>query len=397
MIPNHINKEKKAIKALSRYDILDTISENEYNEITKIASEICRTTMAFVSVIDSSRKWFKSHRVSLLSETPQMQVFCKHTTNTPGELFIVCDATKDERFKDNLLTFNNEDIIFYAGISLTTNDGYTLGTLCVLDTKPRELTRGQQECLEALAHQVMGLLALRSVNKSLLVANDEISRLNTQLKEFAYRLSHDLKTPVRGVKSIAEILKEDYSKVLDDQGNYYVELISSRVDFLDSLINGMLNFNTATNDKIRYEDFNFKKLIQLITEKNNFDSLIEIDFVNCDLSIKQSKVGFLQIFQNLLSNSIKFSDKEKCLIAISFQNTSKFHEIIFKDNGTGIPDKYHKKIFKLFETLNEKKGNGIGLSTVQSIIHRLGGEIEIEKNIKDVGATFTLTFPILNG
>jgi len=395
IVPEIPLNEKERLAALYSYDILDTLPEKEFDEITKIAAQICGTPIALVSLIDTSRQWFKSHHGLSTSENSRALAFCAHAIHTPNELFIVEDATKDDRFTNNPLTINPPNVVFYAGSPLTTKEGLPLGTLCVIDTIPRELSDNQKESLKALSNHVMSQLEIRLKNKELRLLNDEVLRLNTQLNQFAYRLSHDLKTPVRGIMYVSELLKEEFGATFNSKTVELVDLISSRAAFLDSLIDGMLTFSKTTNDKIIYEDFNLEELIKKTIDTFDFEHKFKIRFKHCDVVVNQSKIGFIQIFQNLIVNSIKFSNQEKCIIDICLKKNKEFYTFIFKDNGPGIKKKYHKKVFELFETLDEKKGNGIGLASVKAIIERLGGTIKIENRINvENGIEFRIKIPV---
>lgn len=389
--------EKERIAALKRYNILDTIPEKEYDEITKIASEICNTPIALVSLIDPTRQWFKSHHGLGASETPRDYAFCGHAINKSDELFIIPDATKDERFVDNPLTTGDPHVIFYAGVPLNTKDGHSLGTLCVIDNKPRTLTETQIKTLKALSNQVMNHLELRLKNIELTKSNEEVIRLNEQLNHFGYRLSHDLKTPLHGIKSLTEMLQDEYNDSFDKQAKEWLDLIASRSVYMDSLIDGMLTFTLATNADVIYENFNFKQIIEDIKRSCKPNTNCSIEFTNCDIIIKHSKIAFIQIFQNLITNSIKFSDKKMCKMEIEFIANEDDYIITYKDNGPGISEKYHRKVFELFETLDEVQNTGIGLATVNSIVNRLEGKIKIQKNKKDEeGANFLIQLPIKN-
>jgi signal transduction histidine kinase len=388
--------ESERLKSLYKYNILDTLPEEDFDAITNIAASICKTPISLVSIIDKDRQWFKSHHGLNSTETPRDISFCSHSILTPNELFIVNDATKDERFYDNPLTTNYPNVIFYAGAPLNSSDGHCLGTLCVIDKTARKLNKDQKENLKLLAKQVVNLLELRRKNAELSQANEEVLRLNKQLSAFAYKLSHDIKTPISGIKHLSEIIQEDYALALDSKGKSWLALISSSSTYLYSLVEGMLNFTKSTNAEIVFETFNFQKLLEQIKSSCNWEHTYIINYTNCNITLKQSKIAFIQIFQNLLSNSIKFVGKSKSIISISLEIDSKFYKIVYRDNGPGIDKKYHKKVFELFETLEKSSSTGIGLPTVSDLLQRLGGSIEIEcPKEKKLGIEFSIKIPII--
>ena len=153
--------EKERLKALESYSILDSLPEEDYQNLTMIASQICETPIAQIVFIEDERQWVKSTIGLGSADTPRDLTFCGHAINDPNNFMIVPDARNDVRFQDNPLVIGQPNIVFYAGVPLKSRQGLPLGTICVIDHKPKILSPIQIKSLKALSEQAMKLLELR--------------------------------------------------------------------------------------------------------------------------------------------------------------------------------------------------------------------------------------------
>jgi anti-sigma regulatory factor (Ser/Thr protein kinase) len=189
------------LAALRRYRILDTEPEQAFDDLVLLASQICGTPIALISLVDSDRQWFKSRLGVTVSETSRDVALCAHAI-MQRDLFVVPDATRDARFRDNPLVQSEPHIRFYAGAPLITPDDHALGTICTLDHVPRTLTPGQRAALQALGRQVVALLELRKNLDELSVALQERDRAEGDQD----RLVQELRSALDGVKKLASFM-----------------------------------------------------------------------------------------------------------------------------------------------------------------------------------------------
>ncbi len=193
--------ETDRLAALRRYRILDTEPEQRFDDLVLLASHVCGTPMAAITLIDSDRQWFKARLGVSVSQTSRDVAFCAHAIQQ-RELFVVPDALRDARFRDNPLVRAEPNIRFYAGAPLITPEGHALGTICVLDREPRVLTDAQKAALEALKRQVIALLELR-------VSLDELAgalAARDQAEQDQDRLIAELREALDSVERLSSIM-----------------------------------------------------------------------------------------------------------------------------------------------------------------------------------------------
>jgi anti-sigma regulatory factor (Ser/Thr protein kinase) len=184
--------EQARLAALRRYRILDTDPEQAFDDLTMLASHICGTPMALITLIDEQRQWFKSERGLGVRETERSVAFCTHAIQQPGTIMEVPDAREDDRFRHNPFVTGQPHIRFYAGAPLVTPDGYALGTLCVVDTRPRRLDPEQLRALDALRRQAQAQLELRRNLNELEAALSERDRAEAEQAELIGELKASL-------------------------------------------------------------------------------------------------------------------------------------------------------------------------------------------------------------
>jgi len=384
--------EEQRLAAVRSYNLLDTLPEKDFDNITALTASICDVPISLVTLLDADRNFLKSHYGLNFNQSPRDTSFCGHAILEESNLFIVEDARKDARFVDNpLVTQGNA--IFYAGVRLVNSDGYPLGTLCIFDHKPRILSKSQRKALIALAYQVVNLFEARKRNRILMAVQEELREKNEELKNFAGIVSHDMKMPLANMIITSDMLRSKYGHFLDKQGQEYLDYIKQSSFTLSEYISGLLeHYESDKTAALHTEQFDSNDLLEEIIELLNINVDCEINLPENNIEMKANKSALEQIILNLVGNSIKYNDKKRIKIDIDcFEKDGAYHFSV-ADNGMGIPKADIVSIFNLFATIgkldrNGKKGNGIGLSTVKKLVTKLGGNIEVTSKVGK-GTTF---------
>ncbi len=393
-------KEKSRLAKLIEFNVLDTPEEDDFNDIVKLASKICEVPISLISLVDDTRQWFKAKVGIAAIETPREWAFCAHAIDSNSFLQVE-DATKDIRFFDNPLVIGSPDIRFYAGYPLKTSDNIALGTLCVIDSKPKELNSFQITSLEILANQVIKNLELRLSNKHLaqnlqIIAqqNEELDKSNDIKRKLISILSHDLRTPLSNFQNFIYLFENNLIDKTEQ-----INILNSVKSGVNATINMMENLLTWTMAQLKDNSINIIDLkpydilklqsrsLTINAEKKGIEIINNID----ENQYIKADNGMLEfIIRNLLSNAIKFSENSN--IEINLTSVEKYDVISIKDYGIGMNLETKSKIFK-WDTkkttlgTNNEKGTGLGLLVAKDFMDKMNGLLEFDSE-EGKGTTF---------
>lgn len=220
----------------------------------------------------------------------------------------------------------------------------------------------------------------------------ELENSNKGLQEYAHIVSHDLKSPLRSISALSTWLYEDYKDVLDETGQHNLHLMQDKVASMDRLIQGILEYSTANNSALGKTEVDLNIVITTIGETIFIPEHVQLVVPMKLPTLLADATKIQQLFQNIIGNAVMHIEKEKGLVEVIFSDSDSHWSFTIKDNGVGIPKEYHEKIFQIFQSIGSKeRSTGIGLSIVQKIVNRYGGDIWVESEVgKGTAFHFTL-------
>lgn len=340
--------------------------------------------MALRSILDLPEREI----ISCLSGSEALQVLLKKKVS-----LILVDVQMPDMYGYEFVQIikSHPDTVFIPTIFVTAisnehkylTKAYDLGAIDFL-SKPlnTEITRKKVE----------SFLKIWDYDQELKLLNEKLAQKNEELEQFAHIIAHDLKTPLGNIQTLINLIEEDHLLDLDGDVAQLFEMVKSSSKNMSGLIDDLLYYSKTVLDNEGKEEINIGLAVDEVLKLINPQMNVQIEKVNLNHIILFQPLAFNQVVSNLLSNAIKYNDKEVSNIKISF-NTENF-SLSVKDNGPGIDNKYHTKIFEMFQTLgksfNGESSTGIGLNLVKKLVERNEAIIDV-KNNDDIGCEFIIS------
>lgn len=234
---------------------------------------------------------------------------------------------------------------------------------------------------------------LEDDTEELLTKLDKIER---EFKDFVYIVSHDLKAPLRGIKSLVEWITADYADKLDENGREQMNMLAKRVERMHNMIDGVLQYSRFAQADQQRSSVNLNELVPEVIDMVAASGNISITLADELPTVQFEPTRIAQVFQNLLSNAVKYMDKPQGEIRIGCTREDRCWKFSVADNGPGIDEKHFERIFRMFQTLNsrdELESTGAGLTVAKKIVEMYGGKIWVESTPGE-GSTFHFTVPM---
>jgi len=395
--PKIPHNEKDRLADLKRLQILDSEKEKDFDDLVDLASAICDVPISLITLIDENRQWFKAKKGLKVESTDRDISFCGHAINY-DDIFIVENAVADKRFYDNPLVTDDPNIRFYAGMPIKSEKGFNLGTLCVIDSKPKKLNETQIAALKTLSTQATKLIELRDKKHELEKKNHDLENLNNLNNQITSIISHDIKGPISSLRSY---MNSDYVNIndLNDLQELF-PVVKENLNNLGVLVENLLEWSSNIND-VHITSFNLFDLIIEISSlfesdmnQKNIKMEFDIDF---DLIISGDASMIKFIMRNLINNAVKFT--EDGTIRIEAQKTKEHRiEIKVKDTGVGMSPEIIDRIFIKKKKVSTKgtrneRGTGLGLKLIREFLTIHNSELNIDSK-ENEGSIFSFTLPL---
>lgn len=387
------------LRELHRYGVLDSVYEDEFDGVVQLASRICHMPIALISLTDANRQWFKARVGFAAPEIPREFSFCTHAIASGADLFEVRDAVRDDRFANNPLVTGAEQIGFYAGVPLINKNGFTMGTLCVMDHQPNQLNEEQIFALKILSQQVIKLMDQRLLNNQLeqqkLKAHQQMEQQNRILSIIA----HDVRNPIHAVKSIIELSNK--KMLTQEHAQDLMQMAGKQIDGTLELLNNLIDWGSM---QMKGRGFETEKVHLRTLVSNMFKSFevmaslkanIMVNLVDEDLFLKSDINALRFILRNLINNANKFT--KEGVITVYAHKQDEAVMISISDTGVGMSATVRDQLFdsEKYQSMtgtNNEKGSGLGLILTKDFVEAFKGSINVESE-PGKGTSVYLSFP----
>jgi len=405
MTSNSANFDEDArLAVLDSFGILDTPPERSFDDVVRLVGQLLDAPIAAVNLIARDRQWFKSEIGLGTREMPLDHSICRHALLEHGQM-IVPDTQDDPRFSCNPLVTAEGGLRFYAGAVLRTRDGVPLGTLCVLDKKPRPegLTAQQQFMLTTMAHQVMSQIELRQALAEQASLNEALRRADQRKDEFLAMLAHELRNPLAPIVSAATMLSN--FELQPSMVQRAADIIARQAGHMTSLIDDLLDVSRVTRGKVELEfvELDLKDVMADAVEQvrpliEKHDHRLVLESMPAPLLVVGDRKRLVQVMTNLLSNAAKYT-LEGGRIEVRMAARGALIDVAIRDDGIGMSPELIDSAFDLFSQgargLDRSQGGlGIGLALVRSLLKLHGGEVTATSDGPGCGSTFLVTLPL---
>lgn len=396
--------ETQRLKAVQRYDILDTPPDGTFDRITALAAHLFQVPIAIVSIVDRDRIWFKSAHGIGVTQVGRDDGLCTSAIlkDTPH---VVHDARLDPAALSNPLVAGEMGLRFYAGAPLATLDGYNLGTLCVIDRQPREFSTQQAQLLKDLAALVMDQMELRLAARlamtKLVRAKSAAEKSNRAKTDFITSMSHDLRSPLNAILGFAQLLESDTTPQTEAQKESVAQILRAGWSLLD-LINSILDLALTESGELALapEPVSLATVLdesqaEVSAQAQKYEITLSLSRSAEPLWVYADAARLKQVLTHLLSNAIKFNQSGGT-VAVGCTEMAGAVRISVKDSGPGLTAEQVGQLFLPFNRLSKaargEEGTGIGLALIKRLVELMGGTIGVDSTVGK-GSVFWVEMP----
>ena len=384
------------LMAQQKYVVPATLPDADFSDIASIVSQISGTPSSFVAIVETTLQWFKAGE-TLKSTTLREYLPFLNAADSNSDITVITDLARDKRFKDHIFVTAGPSLVFYAGVPLIDQKGSRLGTLIITDNKPAKLDNGQLNALQALGRQIVSLMEVADIAARLKRKQSEFNMAFADLGKVAHLASHDLKSPLNNIISLAQLLKEDYVPQLDEDAQEYIEYLGTAAHHLADLVSGVLSYTKMAQVVVEPKELvQVAAMIEEVIEQLDLPEDFTVSYPKSDLNIYTSRNALKQIFSHLLHNAARNKKDGALKVDIIYNAGNGAFTCEVKDPGLTIAPEDMEKVLGLFEKLhvktNGKESLGADLAIAKRLVEKLDGTLMVNTEVSQ-GSSIRFTLP----